>query len=231
MVMTKKIGLAWVLLGLAAVAPAHEGGDILVAVESGRIATGTVDEDGSNAVIGERVFGSEFDDPGDALFIDEPGHLGLPGTFDPDERTGFNILSSLKSWTGSGFVNLNPDTEEDMVVSFGSLNRRTTDGFVSGFFINNDADGGWHHHLGFRLGGANGDELNPRIGVYMLELELKSTDTSLGNSLPYYIIFNYGASEDDHDAAIDYQRNAVPEPASIVALIFGAGIWARRRTK
>lgn len=212
----------------ASMAAAHEGGDILVDLVDGRLVTGTVDEDGSNPEVGERVFGAEFEDPMD-IFTDEPGHKALPGTFDPSGRNGFNILSALKMWTGSGFIGLDALTEETMEISFGSLVRKSTNGFVSGFFLNNDADGGWHRHLGFRLNGKIGDEWNPRLGIYMLELELKNDDSTIGNSLPYYIIFNYGMDEEYHDAAIDYQRDVVPEPATLTVMALGAAMLRRRK--
>ena len=45
---------------------------------------------------------------------------------------------------------------------------------------------------------------DPQAGVYLVELELYSTDGAVESSEPFWIVFNNEASEEDHEAAIEW---------------------------
>lgn len=167
-----------------------------------------IELDDCNAIhVEPYVLASEFD----ALFFfwtDEPGFDSHSGTFPAGSSIGFNILDALKKWNGNGFDVLDPNTEETLTVSFllGStfVMCKTGAGFVSGFDVPVATDGSWHKHLGYTLNG-KGDN-DPNNGIYLLELELchTSNEPNIAYSNPFWIVFNLGMSEEDHNNAIHW---------------------------
>ena len=190
------------LLALAIATPAasaqHAGhaGDVFVGVHEGHIETGLIDED----VVQEdvRVFESELGESGVPGFSDEPGWEAFPGTFDPDDRVGWNALHGLRRWNGDGF---DEGVAEVMTVSFADLSFEIGDAASAGFDLAVQPDGGLHRHLGFFLSNESGD---PAVGVYLIELELYADDPSLEHSAPFWIVFNNEDTEQAHEAAVEW---------------------------
>jgi hypothetical protein len=108
-----------------------------------------------------------------------------------------------------------------------------TNGFIAGFNLQTITGSGTiHRHLNALLGGSAGD---PTPGIYLLSLELQSSDLSLQKSLPFFLVYNNGLDEGIHDVAIEWVENnlAVPEASTIVlAALACAGSWiaGRRRS-
>ena len=172
-------------------------GDVYIYVEDGHIETGLVDEDETEEHV--RVFEAEFGESGLAEYTDEPGWEAFPGTFDSDSRVGWNALDDLHRWNGNGFDH---ELEETITVSFkAQASFVIGEGAVDGFDLAVAPDGSFHRHLGFLIG--HPGKSSPQTGIYLVELELYATEGP-EHSEPFWIVFNYGMDEDDHEAAVEW---------------------------
>jgi len=211
-----------VVSGMALGAAAHEG-DIGLKVVDGKIVTGVVSAGGSGdeVIPGQRVFGAEMGlaFPG---FADEPGYFAADGSFATGATLGFNVRGMLKAWNGAGYV---PAAQTLLIEDPAAINSVVTpasDVLTPGFIFQSvDSTGGFDTHLNFLLSDGNA------TGVYLLELE--TTGAGLEKSEAYWVVFNNGAGEEEHDAAIDWvSANLVPGPGAMVVFV-GAGVMVRRR--
>lgn len=218
--------------------------DVRPYVSGGKIVTGAAELDG--AIVDpvsdlERVFGVEFgeDDPGQPFFTEDPGFLSEPGAFPGGEGAfvGFNATAGLSYWTGSGFGAV--PASETLQITFGSQSVNVATAPVAGFdFAVIDGDEALHEHLDHELYGSDGnavpastDGIEATAGIYLLELELTTTMTGVSESDPFWIVFNAGGAEVDHEAAIEWvEINLVPEPASALFVALG-GLFALMRRR
>lgn len=188
-----------------ALAQVHAG-DIILAVQDGRIVTGQADTSGQ-ITFGLRVFTSTL---GGAFpnFSDNPGFDCVPGTFPAGTRNGFTIRRALREWTGSDFAQI-PD--EVMRASFATLERFSplTDTPVTGFSLAVSSNGQWHRHLEWTL------QAPAEPGIYLLELELWSTSPSILPSDPFWIVFGQNRSTAEIEAAAQWLRDTLNPPSCI----------------
>jgi hypothetical protein len=168
--------------------------DIVISLDEGRLATAALE---GAATVPARVFPATFGDTGIARFTSNPGFEASVGTFLPGSRTGFNALSGLSRFDGSGLV---PATDERLEAKFLTLVTVIGTEPVGGFDLAVQSDGGWHRHLNYRLFSSGGKL--PSSGVYVVEFELYSTDGVTLPSEPFWIVFNDGRPQAEHDAAI-----------------------------
>lgn len=199
-----------------------EHGDIHLELNANNRIVTSLETD--NGVISNvRVFGSEFGESGVFNFTDEPGFGADDGMFPGNSLIGFNIRTGLGAWNGNGF----DLATETLTINFGSLEVTTTDGFVNGFGLPTDDEGGFHRHFGFTLNGVTPSD----SGIFLLELEMWSDEPFIQSSRPFWIVFNFNSDEVDHDLAIDWvNKNLVPTPAAL-ALLGIAGLVAGRRRR
>ncbi len=160
---------------------AQHAGDVLLKIENNRITTNLSTPQGDEPA---RVFESHLGEIAPD-FADEPGFDNLPGTFTPGSALGFRIRKALRLWQGNNFSTI---ATPRLMLDAGPLSRETPadDTSVEGFTLAVGSNGEWHHHYGFTL-------LPPATtGTYLLELELFSTQPGLGDSEPFWIIFDQG---------------------------------------
>lgn len=138
-----------------------------------------------------------LDDPAQEVAL---GLTGLSGTLH------FTFVDGLKQWAGDGFELA--DSGEDVLF------------FLNGYMLTIDAapgerppldaglaaDGSIHKHASVYINNAD-------AGIYLLSARLESDDPGVTSSEPFYLVYNYGAAEADHEAAVAYvETHYVPEP-------------------
>ncbi len=132
---------------------------------------------------------------------DDPGFDSASGTFPVGTQIGFDILAPLRLWDGDDFETIDPDYA--MSVTKGSQVATTpaADARVPGFtFGSADSGGRFHHHVRYFL---DPFEFDAVPGLWLLELELWSTNVAVLPSEPLYLVFASGAeSLDQQDAAL-----------------------------
>jgi len=175
-------------------ATAQHGGDIILAVESGRIITGELD---AGAFEPHCVFLAEF---GELIpnWTDEPGFDSAAGAFSPDQRLGFDIMRAVRIWDGEAFTEIPPERIR-VSAQGGAVDSPETDVATPGVVIGAaSATGKFHHHAGFEL-------LAPSsAGIYLLDLQLWAEGGSPDRSEPLWIVFNQNRPEPEHEAAAEW---------------------------
>lgn len=205
------------LLSFAAAATSHaQHSDIVVTRENLRLATSA---ETARGVAPARVFAADFGEAGIPRYATEPGFDAAPETLAPFSRLGFNATAPLRHFDGT---TANPVGDERLELSFLILSTTVGPKPVAGFDLAVPADGGFHQHLAFELFSAGAPLA--ATGVYILELELYSTDGETAPSEPFWIVFNDGASEEEHDAAIAWvEENLAGAGTPCAADLDGSG--------
>ena len=184
------------LLAFGQDALAQHAGDIFINLQADKIHTGLVEDD-EVVEANERVFESEFGESGVPGYSDEPGWEAFPGTFEPGSSLGWNALAGVSRWNGSGF---DTGIDETIEMAFASLSFTIGNAPISGFELVVAEDGSFHRHIGFYLDSPTND---PAVGIYLVELELHALgDYETSDS--FWIVFNNLASEEDHEAAVEW---------------------------
>lgn len=239
--------LAGAIASLVPLTAAAQHADIKPNVQSGRVVTDGWIDATSELLPGARVFGYDFqEDPLDPYVINDPGFNTVgPSALPPASQLSFNVLdvgifglpANLSYWSGSGPVGFDAVPSGETL----RLNRGTQDrtigsatSAVSGFAIGTvGPNGSLHQHLNSFLRGSDGnvvpgDGIIPADGIYLVPLELASSDSSIAPSQPLFLVYNNGLDEAVHDAAIDWVETnlvPIPEPSTIVLwTIAGAGL-------
>lgn len=214
-------------------ATAHEG-DVGIRLTGGRFETVLASGEPPTQTFGteiERVFAAEldFNMTTNTVVIDEPG-LASEATGLAGQNLGFNIRAALRRWSGTGF----DSTTSTMSVGGGDLGlgfiaTPATDTLTPGHTVTVAATP-FDFHYDWRLDGATATTGN---GIYLVELELTNPGGSLLTSDPFWVVFNYGEDETEHEAAIDWTvENLVPVPsAGGVMLLAGLTGAVRRRRR
>lgn len=206
-------------LAIAGASQAHEG-DVGLKIVDGRIVTGIVEDGpmGEFVVPGQRVFAGEMFEFGGRIYADGPGLFAAAGEF-PQSDLVFDFASPVQRWDGSAFVS----AIQTYTLEFGPLSATSPlAGSARGFGIG-VGPAGFDEHYDFYLN-------DPEVGVYLLALDLSSSDAGIGAARTTYLVFNNGEDESVHDAAIHYVEDViVPAPASLAVLGLGALAMRRRR--
>lgn len=205
----------------SALAQLDHGADIGLTIENNRLLIGEVVvlPNGNEIVVpGERVFAAEFAQVGSFVTVDEPGIFGEPGVF-PVASLRFDVSGPVLAWDGNMFSSPGSST---MNIEYGPLSVTTGVGPTGGFGFG-VGPSGFDEHYEFFLNSP------APTGIYLLELTFELENTSFGTTDSAFIVFNWGLSEPEHDAAIEWvENNLVPAPGS-VALLAAVPLCLRRR--
>lgn len=163
----------------------HEG-DIIISVHNGRLVTGDVDPITGEQGPGDRVFNATL---GGVVpnFTNDPGYDHVPGPFGASSMIGFNIRKALRKWDGVDFSTI---PEERLEFRKGALSPIPTpldDTLTPGFMLTVGSNLRWHEHFGMLLLTPSSD------GVYLVELELLTTEPGVEMSEPYWIVIDQNA--------------------------------------
>lgn len=211
--------IASLLASIIVLPVAAQHADILITVESGALQVAAIDKK-SGTITPTNVFAADLGETGIPHYIDEPGLDAESGTLPPGSTLGFTIVGPLLRWDGASFVPTSDqgcDAGETMTIQYLTLLRTTSCADVAGFNLAVQADGGFHKHYVFGVqpdaaGAIDSD-------VYALQFTLRSSDPSIADSAPVWIVFNDGMTEADHDAAI-----AALKGPSCIADLDGSGM-------
>lgn len=205
----RPVAAATTLLSVALLSPNAHADEVhldpYVWAQNGRIEIGAWDDD-ANALYAPsyRVFGAELgEDPEFPFSIDEPGiRSNLNGlTFSLDLDAG------LQAWNGSAFG----ASTASMSVAYGGSAIGTAGGGSLSFLVGD----GFHAHPDFTLSGLGGADPTP--GIYLISFTVSSV--GYGTSDRFWIAFNLGMSEADHDASKDWvETNLVPAPGALAPI-------------
>jgi hypothetical protein len=245
------ITIALTLACLFPLSATAQHADIKPNVQGGAIVTDGWIDATSELIPGFRVFGYDFqEDMLDPYVILDPGFntvgaSALPGGSQLILRvpspTLFGLPANLTYWSGSGEVSFGAVPSGESL----RLNRGTQDRIFSNnssaiadFSIGGvGANGSIHEHLNSFLQGSDGnvdpgDGIVPADGVYLVPFMLASSDPMVADSLPSFLVYNNGVSEEVHDAAIDWVETnlvPIPEPATLFMALFGVtGVFVLR---
>ncbi len=208
-------------LGLASAALADKAphADIYVwSTSDGRLRTAGWDH-ATGQIIDpvQRVFEGELGlDPMFPFSGDEPGiGSSLVGS-----TLSLNLLGGLGAWNGDGFTS----STSGIMVSYGGQDVFSTAGGSLSFVVTQDLD----LHPGYTLFGGNGTD--PANGIYLAAFTFGSA--GMATSETFWVVFNLGMSEADHEAAVDWANaNLVPAPGALAILAFAGLTSARSRTR
>jgi hypothetical protein len=198
---------------------------------NGRLTTRQVIDDvpGSD----DRLFTGGLDLIGGAVFGDEPGFRIDAGTFDQAGNLTISIRRAMRAWNGGGF---SPTSDRLNIQKPGS-----GDSIYSPIIDPVDPDSGPLPGISFAVGTGELHEHadnylvdaltlgNGAPGIYLVEFHAAVDLAGIARTAPYYLLYNYGQSDADLSAAVDYTRaNILPSPG-VLAPCAIALIGLRRR--
>lgn len=173
-----------------------------------------------------QVFEGEFPDSG--LFAgntDDPGFASEPEEglgVNPGDVIDYRVLGPLRFHDGTNFSPITDGTS----ITIGDNPSGTIDIDAStvgpvtgpGAIAEADSNGEVHAHIDFTLN----DHTTAAPGAYGLLMDLTTDAQGIGNSDPFYIVFNFGLDEPVFESAVAAFAAAVPEPTTL--LLAGGGI-------
>lgn len=221
------VSVALPLLALTAGASAQQLHDADLAIRpdiAGHIEFGLPSPGGGANAWGVRIARGRLDLGQFPNLTDNPGFDSTSGSFPVGTQIGFDILAALRLWDGDDFETIDPDYA--MSVTKGSQVAATpaTDSRVTGFtFGSADSGGRFHHHVRYFL---DPFEFNAVPGLWLLELELWSTNVAVLPSEPLFLVFASGAEAlAQQDAAVAWvEQNRIGGACSPADLAEPRGI-------
>ena len=144
-------------------------------------------------------------------------------------KISFDILSNLQYWNGSTFTTALPGNETlQLQIGPSSDTLGGTGPIPAGYNIGtigttgNVGSEGIHVHFASTLTGPGG--VDPTDGVYAFLMDLKDADPEVATSAPYYVLYNYGATDEDVCNAAAFAETLVPEPSACVLAALGGAL-------
>ena len=168
-------------------------------------------------------------DPGiHAVSAEEPDPTLIPSGLPNGTRISFDILSNLQYWNGSTFTTALPGNET-LQLQIGSTSDTLggTGPIPAGFTIGKVGPPRLetqelHVHFASTLTGPGA--VDPTDGVYAFLMDLKSDNASIATSAPYFVLYNYGATDETVNDAVAFAETLVPEPSACVLAALGGAM-------
>lgn len=209
-----------------------DGFDIGAVVSNGRIETWAADHISETYLNPERVFEGELDLIAGSVVGDEPGFFFQNGSVFGNAFIGFNIRAALRAWDAlapsnapnTNFLSIPASTLTFGDVVLGTVTTPMADppSPITGLQVLIPA-GGVDFHFPMTLN-------SPLEGIYLVELELRTSLAGVQNSLPFWMVLNYGLGEPEHERAVDYVKEyIVPSPGT--AAVLSLSVFALRRRR
>lgn len=220
-----------VVMSVAGLAFAGEG-DIGLLVQDNRIVTSVAnDETGAFEDIGERVFGADIDFVSN--LADSPGFFTTDGptvpggfsTFSVGSTVSYRTNGALLAWDGAGFVATDNRLRQIVVPNVLEI-LSPTDGSVVDGFEYTYGGGEFDEHPDYAM--TDGAQ----SGIYLWNITFTASDANgnaYGDSSNIFVVFNFGLSEEEHEAAIAFVETIIPAPGAAVPLAMAGLIGMRRR--
>ncbi|MCC6679183.1 MAG: hypothetical protein IT436_18815 [Phycisphaerales bacterium] len=201
--------------------------DVAFEVVNNRLATAFEDDATGEYIHDVRVFSGELGEtvPG---FSDEPGFFALEHTLSAGSTLTFDIRKAFRTWDGSDFDQVGPETmtlerpdglfsiTTPMTDPISPLAGWTTPGFPS--------DGDFDYHPNYFLNPSTAE------GIYLLEMQFRTSMAGVEGSLPFWIVFNSGQDPAELNRAVDYVNQYIlPAPGSAGLIALAGPVLHRRR--
>ena len=182
------------------------------------------------------VFEGEFGEEAFANFASEPGiasEIEEGAGINPGNIIAFNVLDSLFYWDGSQAASAGDATvtisaaggSADVVVSASSTLQLANFSVPANLLGQAGDDGDFHVDPGFTISDG------AAVGAYGLILSLSTDDAAgIGDSEALGIFLNNGLEEEMFEAGVEAFAASVPEPTSLMLVVFGVvGLGVLRR--
>lgn len=207
-------------------------GDVGIRVENNRLTTWFEDDTlppPINWVRPERVFDADLVDLGGIISIDDPGFNAEPGTL-ANFHLGFDVRAAARVWdpVNNHFNGISPLTMTISRPLAGGITTPLLDPpapLPGPSVLVPDSPDEFDFHYDNILNGNT-------FGLYLLQLDITTDMPGVQPSLPYFEVFNYGMTQEQHDAAVQWVRdNMLPAPGSAAVLACASLLGMRRRRR
>ena len=129
------------------------------------------------------------------------------------------VVRSLPRLPGNETLQLQIGTSSDTLAGTGPIPAGYQIGKVG---PNAFGDEELHVHFASTLTGPGA--VDPTDGVYGFLMELKSDNPNIATSAPYFVLYNYGATDETVNNAVAYAETLVPEPSACVLAGLGGAL-------
>jgi hypothetical protein len=159
-------------------------------------------------------------------------NITLTGTgLNPASQLYFTVTSDALVWnnTADEFEAITTGERVRFTLGINNVTSYATGTTTQNLWVPFSTGDELHSHLITQLlDSSNGN--NPAVGVYLVEGQITTNEVGIADSVPFWMVLNYGAEESVHEAAIHHvEDHIVPEPATMALLGLGAVAVLRRR--
>ena len=211
---------------------AHGEGDIGLLLDGNRIVTAVADDEtGAFNDIGERVFAGEIDfasnlGDGPGFFTtDGPTLPGGFSAFAAGTTISYQTNGAVRAWNGAGFESTTNRLRQILISNVVEIVSPLDDSVVDGFEYGYEG-GEFDEHPDYAMSEP------AAAGIYLWKIQFEARDSGgslIGTSDEAWVVFNFGLSEEQHEAALEFAESAIPSPMTVAPIALAGLLGARRR--